>query len=138
MADEYDVLLKQLEVLEKIVIKRPADLDEVNQKTVTKIVQKFQYVGEQIMGDKFENISNSTIVNRSMLDNALNSLTSEYGADFKKALKDVADHIDSIKDTKSAGLLDGMSKELNSNNQTNLFSLHYGMVWSRLYRIQQR
>lgn len=130
MANEFDVLLKQLEVLEKIVITRPVEMGKNDKNTVTKIVQKFQYVGEQIMGDKFENISNSTIVNRSILDNALNNLTSEYDDEFKKALKDVADHIDSMKDTKLAGIFDGMSKELNSNqpNKSILTALWDGLV----------
>lgn len=130
MANEFDVLLKQLEVLEKIVITRPVYVDEEDQKTAIRIIQKFQYVGEQIMGDKFENISNSTIVNRSTLNNALNKLTAEYDDAFKKSLEEVADYIDGAKHIKSAELFDGFSKELNSNqaNKSILSALWSGLV----------
>ena len=130
MANEFDVLLKQLEVLEKIVITRPVEVSEEDQKTAIRVIQKFQYVGEQIMGDKFENISDSTIVNRSALNNALNNIPKEYDDEFKSALKEIADYIDESGDKESAALLDGFSKELGAQqpNSSVLSALWSGLV----------
>ena len=130
MANEFDVLLKQLEVLEKIVITRPIEVSEQDQKTAVRVMQKIQYVGEQIMGDKFENISNSTIVNRSALNNVLNNMPQEYDDEFKSALKEIADYIDDSGDKECAALLDGFSKELGTQQPNNsiLSALWGGLV----------
>jgi pyridoxal/pyridoxine/pyridoxamine kinase len=112
MANEFDVLIRQLEVLEKIVISRPITFDNKDKQAIIKIIQKFQIVGEQIVGDKFENISGSTIVNRSLLSNAMNTVTSQYGEDVKNALNEISEHIEGTGDSVSAELFDGFNKEL--------------------------
>lgn len=132
MANEFDVLIKQLEVLEKITIARPISFDDKDRKTIVNIIQKFQIVGEQIMGDKFENISNSTIVNRSLLSNALNNISDRYGDEVKNALEELSQHIEHSRNTESAELLNGFNQELNNKeqNKTVLKTLWGGLVKS--------
>ncbi len=86
MANEFDVLIKQLEILEKIVISRPINVDDKDKQTIINVIKKFQVIGVQLMGDKFENISNSTIVNRSLLANSLNKISSKYGNEVENDL----------------------------------------------------
>lgn len=130
MANEFDVFIKQLEVLEKIVISRPINFDEKDKKAVIKVIQNIQIVGEQIVGDKFENISNSTIVNRSLLSNALNTISSRYGNEVKNALEEISNHIEHSGKTDSAELLNGFNQELNNKkpNKTVLKTLWDGLV----------
>lgn len=117
MANEFDVLIKQLEVLEKIVITRPISFDDKSKRSIIKVIQKFQLVGEQIMGDKFEKISNSTIVNRSLLSNTLNNISSTYGDEVKNALEEISNYIEHSGETDSVELLNGFNQELNNENQ---------------------
>jgi len=132
MANEFDVLIKHLEVLEKIALKRNLQIDEIDQKSIVRVIQKFQYVGEQIMGDKFENISNSTIINRSLLSNSLNTVSSLYGDDVKKALEEISSHIEKSEDKESAELFNGFNQEINNGKQskTVLKTLWNGLVSS--------
>lgn len=130
MANEFDVLIKQLEVLEKIAIARLIGFDDKDRKAIVKIIQKFQIVGEQIIGDKFENISNSTIVNRSLLSNALNNIFEKYGDEVKNALEELSKYIEHSRNTESAELLNGFNQELNNKeqNKTVLKTLWDGLV----------
>lgn len=132
MANEFDVLIKHLEVLEKIALKRNLQIDEIDQKAIVKVIQKFQYVGEQIMGDKFENISNSTVINKSLLSNTLNTISSLYGNEVKKALDEISHHIENSEDKESAELLNGFNQEINNEkqNKTVLKTLWNGLVSS--------
>jgi predicted P-loop ATPase len=82
------------------------------------------------MGDKFENISNSTIVNRSLLSNALNNISEQYGDEVKNALEELSQYIENSRNTKSAELLNGFNQELNNKekNKTVLKTLWDGLV----------
>ena len=130
MANEFDVLMKQLEILEKIVIKGSIVFDEKTKNAAINVVQKIQFVEEQIMGDKFENISQSTIVNRSLLKSSLNSISKKYGNDFKNALEEVASFIDESKRKESADLFDKFNEELSAGkpNKSILKVLWEGLV----------
>lgn len=130
MANEFDVLIRQLEVLEKIVISRPISFDNKDKQAIVKIIQKFQIVGEQIVGDKFENISGSTIVNKSLLSNALNTVNSQYGDDVKNALDEISEYIESAGDEVSTELFNGFNKELGNkeSSKTVLNALWDGLV----------
>ena len=46
------------------------------------------------MGDKFENIQHSTIVNRSKIEKAFNKSSEVVGKDVRNALVEIAEHID--------------------------------------------
>ena len=132
MANEFDVLIKQLEILEKIVISRPINVDDKDKQTIINVIKKFQVIGVQLMGDKFENISNSTIVNRSLLANSLNKISSKYGNEVENALEQIASHIEQLGNGESAELLNGFSQEINNEkpNHTVLKTLWDGLVRS--------
>ena len=117
MANEFDILLKQLEVMEKIVISRPLHIDEKSKKTITHIINKIENVEELIMGDNFENISESVVINRSLLSNALQNIQSKYGEEFKSALEEISYHIEEQKSHVCGQLLEGFNKELSKVNQ---------------------
>lgn len=130
MANEFDVLMKQLEVLDKIVIKQSIKFDEKDKKAAINVVQKIQYIEEKIMGDKFENISQSTIVNRSLLQNSLNTISEKYGDDIKIAIEEVANYIDEIKNIESAELLEKFNEEISvkDSNKSVLKVLWEGLL----------
>jgi hypothetical protein len=67
---------------------------------------------EVIMGDKFENISNATIVNRSFVQNAFNKVKSEYDEETAQALKKVAEEIEKSKNTEAAENFNSFNEEL--------------------------
>jgi len=64
------------------------------------------------MGDKFENIWNATIVNRSVVENAFNKVRSEHNEDIAQALKVVADEIEKSKNTEAAENFNSFNEEL--------------------------
>ncbi len=99
---------------------------EANRPTVdTEII-----IGEKVMGDKFENVSDSTIINRSLLSNALNRVTLQYGDDVKNALDELSKYIESTGEVESADLFDGFNKELGNEeaNKSVLKALWEGLV----------
>jgi hypothetical protein len=82
------------------------------------------------MGDKFENISHSTIINRSHLTNALNQVTADYGKEAEKAIKLVADHIAEYDSKEATDLFNSFNEEIakGNANKTVLRALWDGIV----------
>jgi hypothetical protein len=62
------------------------------------------YRQETTMGDKFENIHGSTIINRSYVTNAMNSVEASHGKEVSDALREIADYIEK-KDNEAAAIL---------------------------------
>jgi hypothetical protein len=71
-------------------------------------------IQELIMGDKFEQISNSTIVNRSLVENAFNQTSEQLGEETAKALIDIATFVDKSQDVAAGSLLNNFMGELES------------------------
>jgi hypothetical protein len=69
-------------------------------------------IEEYIMGDKFENISNSTIVNRSSVGQAFNKYSTEGSDDVAKALRSVADYVDESGNVAAAAVFDQFTAEV--------------------------
>jgi hypothetical protein len=67
-------------------------------------------IGEVVMGDKFENISNATIINRSLVQNAFNKVRDEV--ETANALKRVADEVERSGNTEAAENFNAFSEEL--------------------------
>lgn len=65
------------------------------------------------MGDKFENISNSTIVNRSSLINALNRLDSQGDDEAVASLRELEQVVSESNNSNAADCLDSFTEELN-------------------------
>ena len=59
-----------------------------------KIVNKSVHVEEAVMGDKYSDIHNSTIINRSTLNNALNSVEAKFGKETADALNLISTHLE--------------------------------------------
>ncbi len=66
-----------------------------------------------VMGDSFENINNTTIVNRSLVQNSFNKLKRDYDAEVSQALLQIADFIQKSNDPAAAALFDKFNEELN-------------------------
>jgi hypothetical protein len=69
-------------------------------------------IGEVVMGDKFENISNATIINRSLVQNAFNKVRDEVDEETANALKRVADEVERSGNTEAAENFNAFSEEL--------------------------
>ena len=65
-----------------------------------------------LMGDIFSNISNATIINRSLLQNAFNKAKSETGEDTAEALRKVAEAVAQSGNKEAGELLDQFNEEL--------------------------
>jgi hypothetical protein len=74
------------------------------------------YIEEgRVMGDKFDKVIDSTIINKSLVENAFNKVKAEHGDDVSNALAQVADFIQKSKEPTvpaAAALLDGFNQEL--------------------------
>jgi hypothetical protein len=64
------------------------------------------------MGDKFENIHNSTIYNRSKFTNSLNTIKSKYGEETAKALEQVKTIVEKSANTDAGELFDTFNEEI--------------------------
>jgi hypothetical protein len=72
------------------------------------------YTEEIVMGDKFSNISNATIINRSTVENAFNRLRNESGTEIAEALKTVALHVADSGNVAAGTMFDNFAQELNA------------------------
>ena len=73
---------------------------------------EFSVNKEVIMGDKFENISNSTIVNRSSVQSALNSQTVSGHPELAEALQKIADLVERSQNVAAGALFNGLAEEI--------------------------
>lgn len=64
------------------------------------------------MGDKFENIQNSTIINRSVVSDAFNKIKEGYGEDVANALMQIAEFIEESGNKEAGELFDGFNNEI--------------------------
>lgn len=71
-----------------------------------------QIIGEQIMGDKFENIRNATIINRSTVIDAFKVIKENHGEDAADALAAVAEEIEKSANQAAGTLFDSFNNEL--------------------------
>ncbi len=71
-----------------------------------------QYGGSITMGDKFSNISNSTIVNRSLVESSFNKVKSEAGEETAKVLLKVAEIVAASGNMEAGEILDQFNEEL--------------------------
>jgi tetratricopeptide (TPR) repeat protein len=71
------------------------------------------YAGEVVMGDKFENIRDSTIINKSVVENSFNKIRAEHGEEVASALKEIADFIEQQGNREAGELFDRFNEELN-------------------------
>ena len=67
---------------------------------------------EMIMGDKFENIHGSTIVNRYTLQNALNSARVQEDEEVRAFLKALSSEVEAAKDDTAGEILDQLNEEI--------------------------
>lgn len=69
-------------------------------------------IEELVMGDKFENIHDSTIINRSAVRDALNATQLSLGKDFAEALSVVAAAVEESKNVAAGAIFNSFSEEL--------------------------
>ncbi|MFX1563987.1 MAG: hypothetical protein ACFFDP_11850, partial [Promethearchaeota archaeon] len=67
---------------------------------------------EVVMGDKFENIQNSTIINRSIVSDAVKAIEASQGTDVAEALETIAKAIETSRSVAAGALFESFSKEL--------------------------
>ena len=70
--------------------------------------------GRKVMGDNFENISNSTIINKSFVQNAFNKVKNENDEETGRALLKVAEFIENSDNPAAGALFDSFTKELSN------------------------
>lgn len=69
-------------------------------------------IEEYIVGDKFENISNSTIVNRSRVEHAFNITEEKLGDEVASAILEIAQYIDQSGNSAAGAVFDQFVKEV--------------------------
>lgn len=67
---------------------------------------------EIIMGDKFENIQNATIINRSLVEKSFNKIRGDFDEETAEALKEVAAEIERSGNREAAENFDSFNEEL--------------------------
>jgi hypothetical protein len=65
------------------------------------------------MDDIFENIQNSTIINKSLVESSFNKVKKEYNEDVSRKLVEIADFIQKSGDPAAGALFDNFNQELN-------------------------
>jgi hypothetical protein len=63
-------------------------------------------------GDSFQNITNATIINKAIVQNAFNKVQEEYGEETKKALEQVSQFIENSDNPAAAALFNSFNQEL--------------------------
>jgi|GEM_PF-6709458 len=119
-----DVMERQIEGTN--ITAYPKDFTVINN-SYTKNV-----TGDDVAGDKFENIKNSAIANRSAGAHVSNSLISNYGEGVGKALDELAHHISACNDEGSAAVL---AKLKESMSQPEPDKSRVTALWNTLVRI---
>lgn len=77
--------------------------------------KKLQVIIKQlIMGNKFENIHNSTIINESLVQNAFNQAKEQIDEDTANALVEIASEVEKSKNVAAGALLNNFMEELNA------------------------
>lgn len=90
-----------------------AAIENPNRRTEHFSEQAIQVViREVVMGDKFEQISNSTIVNRSLVQNAFNRTKEEVDEETADALLEVAQFVEESQDVAAGALMNQFTGEL--------------------------
>ncbi|WP_340114869.1 hypothetical protein [Maribellus mangrovi] len=71
-----------------------------------------QIINNITMGDKFENISNSTIINKSVVDNAFNKVKSVADEETANAIKMIAEKVNESGNVAAVSLFNNFSEEI--------------------------
>jgi hypothetical protein len=72
--------------------------------------------GRKIMGDSFENITDSTIINKSSLQNAFNKIKNEIDQETANTLLKIAKEVEKANDPAASGLFGSFTEELSKPN----------------------
>jgi len=94
--------------------------------------EPFKLTLETIMGDKYENITNSTIINRSSLENAFNKIKEQVDEETANALLEVAEIVGQSNDSDASSLLDKFTDEVKSEEPDKLKLRQY---WNGLVTV---
>jgi hypothetical protein len=96
-------------------------------------IQQIVFVeGDIVMGDRFENISGSTIINKSLVQNSLNKVKEQYDEETSKALQEVAQFIHNSKNRSAGALFNEFNQEL-SKPEPDKSAL--GNLWSSIQNV---
>ncbi|MFQ5566290.1 MAG: DUF6232 family protein [Paracoccaceae bacterium] len=68
--------------------------------------------GDRVMGDKFQNIRDSTIVNRSQVDKSFNTIRNSFDEETALAIRQLAEFINQSGNTEAAAIFDEFNREL--------------------------
>ena len=122
-SEVFRFLMKQLDIVEVMVKEDPLPVEE--QEELTKYQARFAQVisvtgkanifmtqNEEHGGDHFENISHSTIVNRSIVQKSFNKLARDYDDDTAQALQQLAEEIEKSGNREAAETFEAFNEEL--------------------------
>jgi hypothetical protein len=117
-AAQWDALKDQIDPL------RPHIRDGVDQ--VLQIV-----MGDNVMGDKFDNIQSSTIVNRSAVQNAFNRLSDSSESELRDALKEIAETVEKLQNPEASDVAESLIEEAAGSKRRGVMAA----LWDRLQQI---
>lgn len=95
---------------EEIVRLFPID-EQMSAKAKTESLTEI-FIEEVVMGDKFENVHNSTIINRSAVLDALNTTQQSFGKDFAEAFSQVAAAVEESGNVAAGAVFNSFTEEL--------------------------
>ena len=84
------------------------------------------------MGDNFENIHNSTIINKSLVENAFNKVENTYDKDTRDELEKVAKLIEESKNPTAVTLFDNFTEEINKQS---LDKSKLQSIWNNIVKV---
>ncbi|HEU0287715.1 MAG TPA: hypothetical protein VFR22_11785 [Nocardioidaceae bacterium] len=88
-------------------------------------------MGDNVMGDKFDNINSSTIVNRSAVQNAFNRLSDNSETELYTALKQIAEAVERLNDTEASDVAESLIEEAAGSKRRGVLAA----LWARLQQI---
>jgi sugar-specific transcriptional regulator TrmB len=110
-SDALDTIKKEIENAKGAIRNLESDLESLSHPAVYNIETIIQ--GNVSLGDIFENIHASTIINKSMLENSFNKVKKEHNEQASKALVKVAEFIEKSGDPAAGALFNNFTEELN-------------------------
>ena len=114
--NKYDVIMKILDIIDK----DSSNKEPIQQKkdmsyyiSTLNLIDYDTTIGELHAGDYFNNIQNTTVINKSIVEKSFNKVKKEYNEEVAKSLIEIAEFIEESGDIPAGILFDNFNEELN-------------------------
>lgn len=113
-----------------------SEIDRINirpniKKKIINYITNYNSYEDLIMGDKFENISNSTVINRSSLKNAMNTMANASKG-IEDALEEVSEYIEQTGNEDLIKLFDSLTGEISKETDNKIV---LSTIWEKIVKM---